>query len=267
MGNRLIYQVSIGNSKLYDFCTKSVAAYCKNHGIDHMVQRDAILRICPDPKTSERSHDSWNKPWMNGPGLPIYEKQNAFQFLKNPYDQVAIVDADIYIREGSPNIFDEFEETNACFAGVVERDMPITDKYRNKIFRYSMNQYGKLSDVNWNWNERFGAEFMNMGLMVMNSCFSEYLCGQTPTEFLRRPEFKRFVDGIGEWKRSTDQTLMNWFIRKNSVPTKHLDWKWNALYRGIKDEYIKDAHFIHFFLKDHLPERGENIRKIRQIVS
>ena len=41
--------------------------------------------------------------------LPIYEKENAFDYIDD-YDQIAIIDADIYIRPDSPNIFDEVSE-------------------------------------------------------------------------------------------------------------------------------------------------------------
>lgn len=39
--------------------------------------------------------------------LPIYEKENAFDYLDD-YDQIAIIDADIYIRPDAPNIFEDF---------------------------------------------------------------------------------------------------------------------------------------------------------------
>ena len=38
--------------------------------------------------------------------LPIYEKENAFDYFDD-YDQIAIIDADIYIRDTAPNIFNE----------------------------------------------------------------------------------------------------------------------------------------------------------------
>ena len=42
----LIYQVSIGeNTKLTDFCTKSVEAYAKRIGADYIVQDKPILKM------------------------------------------------------------------------------------------------------------------------------------------------------------------------------------------------------------------------------
>jgi hypothetical protein len=47
------------------------------------------------------------------------------------------------------------------------------------------------------------------------------------------------------------------------MKVKNLSWKWNALYTAVEDKYLKDSHFIHFFLKDHLPDRGEDVVKLK----
>lgn len=256
---RLIYQVSLGEeSRLYNFCIDSVSKYCKKYDIDHIVQREAILKIQPDVKNMGRSMQSFQRLGY----LPIYEKENAFSYL-NSYDQIAIIDADIYIRETAPNIFNELEQYT--FAGVVERDMPITPKYASKIKSYSVGQYGSLKDVDWKWNDR-GGEFMNMGMMLFSKDLLKYLKGNTPREFIERPEFKRFVDGLGNWKWSTDQTLLNYWIKKENIPTKQLSWKWNTLYTAVEDKYLKNGYFIHFFLKDHLPEKGEDTNRLKQAI-
>ena len=43
---------------------------------------------------------------------------------------------------------------------------------------------------------------------------------------------------------------------------QHLDWRWNALYKGVTDSQVKEANFVHFFLKDLLPNRGEDVEKL-----
>jgi len=260
---RLIYQVYVGKpSRLYDCCIQSVIDYCGRHDINHIVQRTPILKIKPDVFATNRSKESYEK---HGGFLPIYEKENAFLSLKD-YDQVVIVDADIWIRDDAPNIFDELDET-CDFGGVVERDMPITDQYRSKIINYSRMQYGHLhsNSVDFKPNQS-GFEFMNMGLMVMNKKIDKYLRGDTPREFITRPEFKDFVDGKGAWKWSTDQTLLNTWIRKEKMNIKRLDWKWNALFKGVHDDKIKEAYFVHFFLKDKLPNSGENVEELMDLV-
>jgi hypothetical protein len=106
-----------------------------------------------------------------------------------------------------------------------------------------------------------------MGLMVINSKgFLPYLKGQTPKQFLDREEFKDFVDGVGYKKWSTDQMLLNWWVKKESIPTLNMDWRWNALYKGIDDKRLPEAYFVHFFLKDLLPQRGENISALMESI-
>lgn len=256
---RVIYQVYVGKrSALYDHCVSSVAAYCEKYKIEHVVQRKPILRIKPDIFATNRSKESYEK---HGGFLPIYEKENAFAYLKT-HDQVAIIDADIYIRPTAPNIFDEFGALHE-FGACVERDMPISGAYAMKIRNYSSMQYNSLSGngVNWDWRD-WGAKFYNMGMMIMNSSFDRHLKGQTPKQFLERAEFKDFIDGKGAWKWSTDQTLLNWFVKKEKVVIQDMDWRWNALYKGVKDEFIPQAHFVHFFLKDKLPNSGENVEEL-----
>lgn len=258
---RLIYQVYVGKrSKLYDHCTASVKAYADSIGADYEVLRTPILRIKPDPFSTNRSVESYEK---HGGFLPIYEKENAFTYLKT-YDQIAIIDADIWIRPGSPNIFDEVPPEYS-FGGVVEREMPITPQYKTKIANYSKMQYSTIRNVDWKWNDA-GGEFFNMGMMVLNKSIEKYLNGETPRQFLNRPRFKPFIDGVGNWKWSTDQTLLNTWVKEEKMNVKHLSFHWNGLYTGIEMSKIKECHFVHFFLKDKLPDRGENVSQLMKDV-
>ena len=265
---RLIFQVDVGKpsdlsslkggpSKLYALCQESVAKYCEKYGIDHHIQNEPMLKILPDLKNGNRSKGSIRLGY-----LPIFEKEHAFTFFDR-YEQIAIIDSDIYIRDNAPNIFD-YLDIHSEFGGVIEREMPITPHYANKIFHYSKSQYENLP-TNHNPN-KFGWEFFNMGMMIMNKSIVKYLNGLTPREFIMQKEFKPFVDGQGAWKWSTDQTLLNYWVRKSNMGLHRMNWKWNALFKGIKDEYFNKAWFLHFFLKDNLPEKGENIEKLKAII-
>lgn len=256
---RLIYQVYVGpRSKLYDYCVRSFDTYCAMHGIAHIVQTKPLLKITPDPETSGRSMGASRLGY-----LPIFEKENALAYLDR-YDRVAVVDADVWARPGAPDVFEALGD--AEFGAVVERDMPLTEKYLHKIRGYSRGLFGPLEDVDWRWDDR-GAEFANMGIMVMAAPLRERMRGQTPAQFLARPGFKRFVDGVGKWKWSTDQVLLNWWLRKEGVPFTALDWRWNGLYGALEDGRVQEAHFVHFFLRDHLPQRGENVEELAVQVS
>jgi hypothetical protein len=245
----LIYQVAVGETPaFYEDCISSVARYCHRHGYIHLVQRKPRLKIAP--LASERSANALRLGF-----LPILEKENALEYFDR-YEKVAVLDADVYVRDSAPCIF---SETHADFAGVVEREMPLTPQYFQKIRKYSEGQYRRLDDVDWKWDEN-GAEFFNMGVMVMGQGVGRRLHGQTPEQFLRRPEFERFVNGEGHWRWSTDQTLLNWWVKKSGMTTHHLGWRWNALY-GAVPQAVR-GHFVHFFLSAKMPKRGAEIPEI-----
>ena len=145
---RLIYQVSVGKpSNLYKWCIDSVSDYCLRHDIHHKVQTEPILKIAPlDWKKSNRSENVRKFGY-----LPIYEKENAFSYF-DQYDQIAIIDSDIFIQPQSPNIFEELND-DTDFAGVVEREMPITAEYARKIIAYSHGQYASLKNVDFKPNQ------------------------------------------------------------------------------------------------------------------
>ena len=258
---KLIYQVYTGKrSELYDHCTQSVKAYADRIGSQYLIQREPILCIAPDIFTTNRSKESYEK---YGGFLPIYEKENAFAYLDS-YDQIAIIDADIFVRPDCDECLFSASGTDCDFAGVIERTMAITPEYQAKIHNYSRMQYAhnSISEL-FDWNN-LGADFYNMGMMVINKSISKYLRGQTPEQFIRRPEFKNFVDGIGPWKWSTDQTLLNYWVKKERMVVNNLDWKWNGLFTANTN--IKECNFIHFFLKDKLPNRGENVKDLMSMI-
>jgi len=246
---RLIYQVAVGEvPAFYEPCIDSVRRYAERIGADHYVQTKPKLLIAP--KVNNRSENALRLGY-----LPIYEKENAFSYL-HEYDQVLIVDADIYIRDTAPDIF---EESTSPFAGVVERDMPLTQAYAEKVWKHSEGQFRNLMDVAWRWNEK-GAHYYNMGLMLLDKSILPYLNGETPEQFIRRPEFERFVNGVGHWRWSTDQTLLNWWVKSSGMETNDLDWRWNAMYGACRD--VSAAYFVHFFLSAKLPQQGREIPRI-----
>lgn len=240
--HNLIYQVAVGDQNaLYEECIASVAAYCVAHDIHHVVQRDPVLRI--SPRDSQRSVNALRLGY-----LPIYEKENALDYLDR-YQAVCVIDSDVYIMPGAPNIFDAIE--SAAFYGVIERDMPVTDQYRRKLRKYSQAQYQLLrTEADFDWNSD-GAAFFNMGIMLMTQHIRQYMAADSARDFLQRHDFERFVNGQGAWRWSTDQTLLNYWIRRDGVPWQALDWRWNALYGAILPGHIHEAWFVHFFLAQH----------------
>ena len=69
---------------------------------------------------------------------------------------------------------------------------------------------------------------------------------------------------MGPWKWSTDQTLLNYWVKKEKMTVNNLDWKWNGLFTANTN--IKECNFVHFFLKDKLPNRGENVKDLMSMI-
>jgi len=250
----LIYQVNVGNPpEFYAECIRSVQQYCEKYNFKHIVQTDPIIRLRP-----VNSHRSVNAVERLG-YLPHFEKANSFNYL-DEYDKLAIIDSDIYIRESSPNLFDEIDEE--VFAGVRESDMPLTSPFMTKVKKYSIDIYGNLPEM-----ERIGNNipFFNTGVMLFNNLkFKPYLNGNTPEEFVKRKEFEGIVNGEGKWKWASDQTLFNWWFQKENIKTKNLNWKWNTLYNGVRKEMLSKSYFLHFFLANKYLKDGMNVSNIIQ---
>jgi len=254
---RLIYQVYIGKrSNLYDFCTESVRQYANDIGADYICQSRPILRITPDPFNTDRTGKTGG--WKKLGYMPIFEKENIFNHFPH-YDQCCVIDADIYIKENTPSIF---EQLHGTVASVYEGDLPINKKYRDKITQYANMMLKPLSDVEWEWGEN-GGMFFNSGVMLYDSkAMMDVIKHKSPKQILDSYYLKDLVDGKGPFKWQSDQITLNYFFKKESIEVQKLDWRWNALYTALEGDKHKESHFLHFFLRDLLPEKGENIQKL-----
>ncbi len=267
----MIYQVAVGNTPAYyETCIDSVARYCKKFDIHHIVQRKPHLNI--KPLNNQRQ----GRASMKMDYLPIFEKENAFGYVQHiqhsGFMKACIIDADIYIRDNAPNIFDEFG-VDVAFAGVRECDMPLTAKYRKKIQGFSTKQYEMFPEIMKEHTKENGVPFYNMGMMCINVTTPRYygtktlngvLMTNNPTEFIRRKDFEGFVNGEGHWKWSTDQTLLNYWVKTSGMPVKNLDWRWNALVKAVQDDRLEEAYFLHFVLAENMPNPIKNVQMIAE---
>lgn len=238
---RLIFQVAVGEVPgFYAHTMASVRAYADRIGADYEVLTEPELRIVP-------RHSCRSESAMRLGYLPIFEKEAAFSRLGR-YAQVAIVDADVYARESAPDIFEA--AGSADFAGVREKDLPLLPRFRQKIHNYARDQYG---------DHKF--PFYNMGVTVWNKSVLRYLCGQTPAEFIHRPEFEPFVNGAGKYRWSTDQTLLNTWVR--GMRRTNLDWRWNCMYDYVQGAALeRNPYFVHFALASKMARGGAEIPEI-----
>jgi len=261
---KLIYQVALGpKHKLYEHCIESVAKYADRIGADHIVQREPILRIAPNPFMSNRECKKTNG-WKKLGYMPIFEKENVFNYFDD-YDMCCVIDADIYIRETALDIFDYLPEKIAV-GSVYESDVPINEEYMNKIKQYS--RMIQLFNMPWPMRKKTGFDFFNSGVMLYNSrLMKKALKGKTPKQFLEQPQLQDLINGKGPFKWQSDQITLNYWFAVNHIPVHHLPWVFNALYAAIPKVAMKDAQFIHFFLKDHLPDNGNDIEALMKDIN
>mgnify|MGYP004452098163 CR=1 FL=1 len=260
---KLIYQVYLGDrSKLYDHCTNSAYEYSKRIGADYKILNVPKLRIKPNVFRTERTGKCGG--WSKLGYMPIFEKENVFDYFKD-YDKCCVIDSDIYIRKSAPNIFDEINDSDTV-ASVYESDLPFTKEYGLKIKHYSHNMLDKYN-YNWETSNVFGKAFFNSGVMLYNSNkMLESLDGMNAKRFLEQPMLQDFIDGVGFLKWQTDQITLNYWFKAKGINVKKLDWKWNGMYKAIADNRISEAHFVHFFLRDKLPNQGNDIKELMELI-
>lgn len=235
----LVFQTYLGDRRaLWDRCTASVAAYAERVGADYHCQRRPLLWIAP--LQSRRSVNALRLGY-----LPILEKANAFTFLGD-YQRVCVIDADVWISPDAPSIFDAMVP-GTDFAGVVERELPLLPAYARKLDSYERGQYGPLRNV--------GLPFFNCGVELWSEQVRR-LCPEPPAQFLRRPEFARFINGEGAWRWQTEQTLKNWWLRDAGATLQHLDPRFNWLFGMVHRGREREGWFHHFLLSSHLPDRS-----------
>jgi hypothetical protein len=105
--------------------------------------------------------------------------------------------------------------------------------------------------------------FYNMGMTEWNASMRHLLQGQSPKEFIERPEFEPFVNGEGKYRWSTDQVLLNTWVKRTGMTRCNLDWRWNCIHGYVIPTALRmDPHFIHFNLASKMPRGGAEIPEI-----
>ena len=154
-------------------------------------------------------------------GKVVWNKELIFERAEG-YEKIGIVDADTMIKWNAPNIFNNFDD-EFCMS----RDL-----------------------VNWNWVhnsiQNYSKFFKNIQLDI-----SSY--GNAGVIFFHKlylPLFKEVFEFYQENKKELDfwdkgggreQTVLNFFLKKNNVDIKFLDGSWNLL--GMhKRGWLKSNH-------------------------
>jgi hypothetical protein len=243
MNKNLIYIISISDSTSKIDHTK-YSEYCINSWKYWCDKNDVDLKVVTI--NDDRC------------GKVVWNKELIFERAEG-YEKIGIVDADTMIKWNAPNIFNSFDD-DFCMT----RDL-----------------------VNWNWVyssiQNYSKFFKNIQLDISNY-------GNAGVIFFHKlylPLFKEVFEFYQENKKELDswdkgggreQTILNFFLKKNNVDIKFIDGSWNLL-GMVKRGWLKSNHQLpsdipHFlkygniwhFTGFPIEERYSTVKKVWEMV-
>lgn len=257
----LIFQVIVGDyNSFFEFCAESVNRYCKKYNIDHVIQRTPILKITPHNISTEEpiviKNNSLNFTRLQNIEKlgywPEFERFNGLSFYDR-YENICILDADIFIKESAPNIFEDFND-DAAF--VYTLDQPwISENNIKNISRSFFKDYHRVyKTAKIPFQNKFNVncyDIFNNSLMLFNSNFlKKQLNNRAIIEWLKENNYKLFVGNLQQNFRQAGigtDIFTNYFTFNIDININRLDWKWNLEYNDFCDKpSLEQSYFIHF---------------------
>lgn len=170
--------------------------------------------------------------WQRWYALDILRRNNI------NYDQVLVVDADTMIKWDCP---DFFELTNYKFS-VVRDNGKLSILIKN--IRYFKEDFSGVNFDLWS--------YFNAGFVILNDIHKNFLKNfinyyhKNNKQLLSREEADNL--NVKLVPKTTDQTLLNYYTRKENVSLKFLDNKYNVTRLSknglLDDDLIKEKFFI-----------------------
>ena len=215
-----MFAIEDSNSKFdhnsyYNITKQAWTKYCDKHNIDFLFI-DKLLENIPHPK--------WNKHCV-------------FEYTKDKYEKIGIVDFDTMPNWQSPNFFDLYDDE---FCGVVDNESITWLDNSVNLYR---NRFEEL-----NVDIELG-EYINSGVLFFTKkhkfVFEEVL----KTYYDNKEKFDNWnVPNTGR-----DQTVLNLILKKLNVHRKYFDVRFNTM-RLIKNDWLHynwqlDEDKTPFFIK------------------
>ena len=201
-----------------EWCLKSWKPWCEKHGIELFILSDELR----------------DKTIMK----PTWQRWHVFEILEAngiDYGQVALVDVDTMIHPNAPNFF---ELTNGEYSGV--QDDLMVEWVHNSIVGYQ----DMFPDTKFDWTT-----YMNNGFIVMSPKHKK-LC-KTITDFYYANEDELRMRQHQTLKKGSDQTPVNYLVRREKNPITHLSKKWNFTHmhiRGVLQNFLfLDCAWLYHF--------------------
>lgn len=147
--------------------------------------------------------DIKNENWPIGYELNQYNKSFILKEVVKKYDRVLCVDSDMILSREMPNIFDLYP--TGFFYAVL--DGANGDKYCFHRADEMMAVQSMLGSINWTYG------YYNAGFMLMENQHAK---------IFEDSNYKMFL-------RFSDQTKINYFLRKYNFPHKNLSRQFNSM--------------------------------------
>jgi lipopolysaccharide biosynthesis glycosyltransferase len=172
---------------------------------------------------------------------PYFEKF-FFIDLLDRYDRVLYMDADVLITPNAVNIFDYYPDTTKFYAYNETDNNETMDR----------DEYVKplLTDMpNWPMDDKNKYRYFNSGVMLISKEHKDFF-----KNFKNIPE----IPGIFAFQ---DQTYLNYLIVKHNIKYEYLDYSFNRMHLGNKDENHDryNSNFIHYAGPDVYGDGNKNI--------
>ena len=209
-----------------EWCYKSWEVWCKRNDVEIFILDQEL-----------RDKNQMKPTWQRWHVFEILEANNI------EYNQVALVDVDTMIHPEAPNFFNE---TKGEYSGVLDDLM--VEWVHNSIVGYQ----DMFSKVSFDWTT-----YMNNGFIVMSPKHKD-LCKKI-TDFYYENERELRQRQHHTLKKGSDQTPVNYMVRRENYPITHLSKKWNFTQlhqRGV----LQNAMFIDCAWMWHFNGFEKNLR-------
>jgi hypothetical protein len=194
LNRNLIYIIAIDDvtsqikcSEYAEYGINSWMGWANKNDVDVMVVRSGDNRILKS---------KWNKYLI-------------FDNIDNRYEKIAMVDADTMIKWDAPNIFDLYDDE---FCGVIDNDNMWW--VNNSINAY--NKFFKGIDLDY-------YKYINSGMILFHRKHKSFI----DKVFQFYMDNKNVLDNWDVPHSGTDQTVLNYMLRKHNIKIKYINPTWN----------------------------------------
>lgn len=187
---------------------------------------------------------------------PTWQRWHVFDVLDAnniEYDQIALVDIDTMIKWNAPNFF---KETNYEFS-VVE------DCFNIEWSHNSIKGYKHLfKEVEFDWTTYF-----NCGFVVINEKHKNLCKSITDFYYQNREHLQDLQHNT--LKKGSDQTPVNYMVRKEKMPITYLNKKFNLSQlhmRGVLNSLMFETGYIWHFNGFEKTKRNQIMQQTWELI-